>query len=105
MPRQLLLEGSDLEALVRQARAELGPGAKVVKAERVREGGIGGFFAKERFELTVEVPDDVARRGTQGRAPASGIDALLAAADANDVSGDPSLRVGAPADAFASVLD
>lgn len=108
MPRQLLLEGSDLDALVRQARAELGPGVKVVKAERVREGGFGGFFAKERFELTVEVPDDVPARGGAVRGQAGGIDALLAAADAADVSGHgvggvPGAR--GPADAFASVLD
>ncbi len=108
MPRQLLLEGSDLDALVRQARAELGPGAKVVKAERVREGGIGGFFAKERFELTVEVPDDAPVRPGAEHGQAGGLDALLAAADAGDatghgVAGVPGAR--GPADAFASVLD
>ena len=57
MSRRLLLEGSDLEALMIRVRAELGPRARVVKAERVRSGGVGGFFAKERFELTVDVPD------------------------------------------------
>ena len=57
MSKRLLLEGSDLETLLLRVRAEMGPQAKVIKAERVRTGGVGGFFAKERFELTVEMPD------------------------------------------------
>lgn len=60
MSKRLLLEGTDLEALIVRVHAEIGPTAKVVKAERVRTGGVAGFFAKERFELTVEVPDEVA---------------------------------------------
>ncbi|MBI9114591.1 hypothetical protein [Sanguibacter suaedae] len=57
MPRRLLLEGADLETLLLRVRAEMGPTARVVKAERVRSGGVAGFFAKERYELTVDVPD------------------------------------------------
>lgn len=60
MSKRLLLEGTDLEALIVRVHGEIGPTAKVVKAERVRTGGVAGFFAKERFELTVEVPDEVA---------------------------------------------
>lgn len=108
MSKRLLLEGTDLEALMIRVRAELGPRARVVKAERVRSGGVGGFFAKERFELTVDVPDGEpmglrARpapraSGAQDPAPSSigvepesvtavGLDALLAAADAADRHG------------------
>ena len=110
MSRRLLLEGSDLESLMIRVRAELGPRARVVKAERVRSGGVGGFFAKERFELTVDVPDDApvgmrarpAHRasaipmaaaapvaaGTDSESvTAVGLDALLAAADAADRHG------------------
>jgi hypothetical protein len=36
-------------------RTEMGPDAVVVKAERVRTGGVAGFFAKERFEVVVEI--------------------------------------------------
>jgi hypothetical protein len=60
MSKRLLLEGTDLEALIVRVHGEIGPTAKVVKAERVRTGGVAGFFAKERFELTVEVPDEAA---------------------------------------------
>ena len=89
MPRRLLLDGEDIAALMRRVRAEMGPNAVVVKAERVRTGGVAGFFAKEHFELTVEVPDPGSRipRRPLARRPAApsraaGISALLDAADA-----------------------
>jgi hypothetical protein len=53
----LLLEGDDLEALLERARSEGGPDARIVRAEKVRQGGVLGFFAKERFEVALEVPD------------------------------------------------
>lgn len=57
MPQRLLLEGSDLEALMLRAREDYGPGATIVSAEKVRSGGFLGFFTREHFELTIEVPD------------------------------------------------
>jgi flagellar biosynthesis GTPase FlhF len=50
-------EGPTLEAALTKVRAELGPDARITGAETVRSGGLGGFFAKERVEVTVEVPD------------------------------------------------
>src|SRR5215213_361652 len=88
MPRQLLLDGDDVAALMERVRTELGPDAVVVRAERVRSGGVAGFFAKERYELTVEVPDDEAAHVPAADAavePARGLAALLDAADAADV--------------------
>lgn len=89
---RLLLEGEDLPALMARVRAEMGPGARIVKAEKVRTGGVAGFFAREHYELTVEVPDPPTtapgrpRPTTSPAAPveraAVGIEALLAAADA-----------------------
>lgn len=95
MPRRLLLEGEDLPALMARVKAEMGPGARIVKAEKVRTGGVAGFFARERYELTVEVPEpQPARRGGRGAPRATpgptGIEALLAAADAAEE------REGAP---------
>lgn len=101
MPTRLLLEGADLAELMVHVRAEFGPTARIVRAERVRTGGVAGFFARERYELTIDVPDAPVARpqsllrrrgvtaaslaGGAGGAPAaSGIDALLAAADAGD---------------------
>jgi hypothetical protein len=35
-----------------------GETAVIISAERIRSGGMGGFFAQERVEVVVEVPDD-----------------------------------------------
>ena len=51
----MLLEGPDIRTLLAQVREEHGPDARIVHAERVRSGGVGGFFAKQRFEVTVEI--------------------------------------------------
>ncbi len=69
MPQQLLLEGPDLEALLLRARDEYGASVKVVRAEKVRTGGFMGFFTREHYELTLEVPD--AEPGTATEPPAS----------------------------------
>ncbi|CAA9427719.1 MAG: hypothetical protein AVDCRST_MAG35-2399, partial [uncultured Quadrisphaera sp.] len=44
-------EGPAIEPLLQRVRTEHGSSARIVKAERVRVGGIGGFFAQERFEV------------------------------------------------------
>src|SRR4051812_1266683 len=86
---------------------ELGAGARVVRAERVRSGGVAGFFAREHFELTVEVPEapEVPPALPRARRAVAGIDALLDAADAADgaESGPPAVSTGGPA--FADVLE
>ncbi|MGN6331548.1 MAG: hypothetical protein ACTHOD_07835 [Motilibacteraceae bacterium] len=55
MPTRLLLEGPDIAVLLDRVRTEHGAGARIVSAEKVRSGGFAGFFARERFEVTVEV--------------------------------------------------
>lgn len=54
MASQLRFEGPELESLLEQVRDELGADARIVEANRVRKGGIGGFFAREEFEVVVE---------------------------------------------------
>ncbi|ROP44816.1 hypothetical protein [Pseudokineococcus lusitanus] len=54
----VVLEGDAIEPLLARVASEHGPGARVVRAEKVRVGGVAGFFAKERFELVVEVDDE-----------------------------------------------
>ena len=56
----LLLEGSDLQELLTQVRETHGETARVVRAERIRSGGVAGFFSKERYEVTVEMDGDTA---------------------------------------------
>jgi len=63
-PTRLLFEGPDVATVLARVRAEHGTGARIVAADKVRSGGFAGFFAKERYEVTVEVetglaaPDD-----------------------------------------------
>lgn len=95
MATHFLLEGDDLAQLVAHVRDELGPRARVVRAERIRTGGVAGFFARERYELTVDVPDDEPPPGGPAEVPpghlrrrhraAGSIEDLVAAADAADV--------------------
>jgi len=51
-------EGTSLADLTERARSEVGPGARIVRAQRVRRGGLAGFFAREVFVLEVEEPED-----------------------------------------------
>lgn len=55
MATNLLLEGDDLEALLLRAAAEGGANARILRAEKVRQGGFMGFFAREHFEVAVEI--------------------------------------------------
>ncbi len=54
--------GPELGALLAQVRNELGEDATIHEANKVRIGGVGGFFAKESFEITaseiVSLPED-----------------------------------------------
>lgn len=77
MPTRLLLEGTDIRALLQQVHDEHGPSARIVHAERIRSGGVAGFFARQRYEVAVEldVPgldDPPAPDPFEGPAAASG---------------------------------
>ncbi|MGW6132136.1 hypothetical protein ACWFNE_19105 [Cellulomonas sp. NPDC055163] len=102
MSTRLLLEGGDLAELMVHVREEFGPTARIVRAERIRTGGVAGFFARERYELTVEVPEAPRPRPRALRQPPAaaaggpvGIDALLAAAEAAEADDPASLSAGA----------
>jgi hypothetical protein len=57
VPTRVLLEGPAIEPLLAQVRQEYGSGVRIISADKVRSGGFGGFFAKQHYELSVEVPD------------------------------------------------
>jgi hypothetical protein len=67
------------EALARLAE-QVGPGAKILHANRVRRGGVAGFFAREVIELVAEITPPMT----------DGVDSafarLLAAADQTDTA-------------------
>lgn len=100
MSTRLLLEGGDLAELMVHVRDEFGPTARIVRAERIRSGGVAGFFARERYELTIEVPETpLPRPRALRQAPAGpvGIDALLAAAEAAEADDAPVFSGSEPA--------
>jgi hypothetical protein len=85
MPQLLHLEGRDPHELLVRARGEYGPEVSVVRAERVRTGGLLGFFARETFELTLQVPEGAVPAAASPTGPPAGAavpDALRAALDA-----------------------
>jgi hypothetical protein len=57
VPSQQRFEGSSLEGVLADVRARFGDDALITEANRVRRGGIAGFFAKERFEVTVDADE------------------------------------------------
>lgn len=64
-------EGPDVQVLLDRIRLEIGPGAKIDGAQKVRVGGVLGFFAKEHFRVVVEVPDAAAADATAADATGS----------------------------------
>lgn len=58
MAQQFQLRGASLEDLTREAAETYGAAARIVRAERVLDGGLGGFLGRRHIEVTVLVPDD-----------------------------------------------
>ena len=89
MPTRVLLEGPAIEPLLDQVRDEYGSSVRIISADKVRSGGIGGFFAKQHYEVSVEVPDstedsdDMAQQTVAGNS-AQNFDRLLEQAEAKD---------------------
>jgi hypothetical protein len=81
---QLRFEGGELEELLERVRVEVGPEARIVAANRIRQGGIAGFFAREGYEVVVDA-DGASNGGRgsrgrrRGRAPSTNADAAPSA--------------------------
>lgn len=71
MPTLQAFDGDTLEAALARVAEEHGPGARIMQAEKVRSGGLAGFFARERYEVTVEI-DDESRGSEAAAAPTTG---------------------------------
>jgi hypothetical protein len=114
---QQRFEGPVLEDLLDRVRAEAGPGAQIVAANRVRKGGLGGFFAKEYYEVVVDVADEanvvveLAREEADAIAPAAALPApsrrqVRAAARAAEMMADTTApETGGTRRVPASILD
>lgn len=59
-PQQYLLRGSSLEDVARQAVELYGREARIVSADRVLDGGLGGLLGRRHVEATVVVPEAAA---------------------------------------------
>jgi hypothetical protein len=53
----MLLEGPDLKGILREVETNYGRDFHVIQAEQVRSGGVGGFFTKQHYEVTIEIAD------------------------------------------------
>ena len=60
MSNPLLFEGRDLEEVLAEAQLVFGPDVEIVQANRVRKGGVFGFFAREWFEVWAHGPATLA---------------------------------------------
>jgi hypothetical protein len=111
-PTRVVVTGDSLDELRRRVREVHGPGARIVAAQRVTVGGVGGLFARKHYEATVDVPDPAtdqpsARVTITAPASRAGIAALLADADAADgftPASEVAASAPAPADPFDRVL-
>lgn len=68
----MLLEGPDLKGILREIESNYGRDFKVIQAEQVRSGGLGGFFAKQHYEVTIEIVDPRLAAGLAARPVAPG---------------------------------
>ncbi|HEY0532366.1 MAG TPA: hypothetical protein VGD29_12310 [Actinoplanes sp.] len=104
MPTRVLLEGPAIEPLLAQVRDEYGSKVRIISADKVRSGGVGGFFAKQHYELSVEVPDESAEdrieMARQTRTPTDNgrptLEQLVERAEAQDRMDEPARTVSRP---------
>ena len=105
-------EGSNLESVLEEVRARFGNTVTIVEANRLRKGGLGGFFAKERYEVVVDI-DEAATFSSGTELPGTfGMEAtedfcerlLSMADDVNDLPA-PSSSVSTEQPNFSAVLD
>jgi hypothetical protein len=67
----VVIEADTVEQALQRLSVEVGTDARIVRADRVRRGGIAGFFAREVVEIEAELPTAALA------APAGGVDAVF----------------------------
>jgi hypothetical protein len=109
-------EGANLESVLEEVRARFGDTVTIVEANRLRKGGVGGFFSRERFEVVVDIDDDDCSVPAE-LPPEYGVEAtegfcerlLSMADDVNDdvraTSAAPTQMISTEQPAFAAVLE
>ena len=107
MSETLYVEGPDRETVLAHLRAEHGGPITVVSQERVRRGGVFGFYSRELVGITYQLSEEPAPAPAVAAAAAPAQDSsladLIAQADSSD--GPRSAAVdAAPVSGFAEVL-
>ena len=64
--------GPELGELLDQVVAELGPSAEISEVNKIRSGGVAGFFCREEYEIIVDARPAAARSAKPAPAAASG---------------------------------
>ena len=77
-------EGATIEAALAEAARVLGPNVQVAEARKVRKGGVGGFFAQERYEVDAFIAHG-ATAASKPRSMDDAFDALLAEAEGREL--------------------
>ncbi len=85
MPEPLVSEDSDLQRLLDTVHSQ--PGAEILYQDRVRRGGVFGFFAREVHRVAYRVPADPGADGADGAVGVTGAEVAAADADATDLPG------------------
>ena len=112
MTSHLLYEGPELEQLLEQVRSVHGPSVTIISANKVRRGGVAGFFAQEIFQVTVDseppmpepavaMPSDA----TQSAAMPSVATQLIEDETIEDEFPTEPIHEEQPAEPFADMLD
>lgn len=98
-----LFEGPDIQKVLARIQSELGPSAQIISAEKVRRGGVGGFFARETYQVVVDGPEEPVSRPTllSARRRAARISPAPAGPEADERTVPVPSTEGAP---FAEVL-
>jgi hypothetical protein len=90
-------EGATIEAALAEAARVLGPNVQVAEARKVRKGGVGGFFAQERYEVDAFIAEG-ATAASKPRSMDDAFDSLLAEAEGRELIEAARPRAAAPAD-------
>ncbi|WP_370327659.1 hypothetical protein [Euzebya sp.] len=96
-------EGSSIEAVLAEVRTVLGSDAEIVEANKIRSGGLGGFFAKESYE--VYATPGAGRSSTDSTGAADGSAGVTGPAPTDPAPTGASASAASVSSVSASLLD
>ncbi len=99
---EITIEADTVEDALAEVAARLGPAARIVRADRVRRGGIAGFFAREVVEVVAVADRDPAGPDTEAT-PGDGDDDVVSPSGGVDHTLERMLAAAEQA-SFAEVL-